>query len=123
MMKKKSCADKTRGEKNQTSSEGDRLTIPEGSDAVLFERKKPWHLHGGFEPSSGGGLREGENGRKKGEKKELGSLWSLGFSVGGLGSTVRIILCYYEPSPHHVQAMKCISCVDAAHFRLPAHAF
>jgi len=85
MMMKKSCVDKTRGEKNQTSSEGDRLTIPEGSDAVLFERKKPWHLHGGFEPSSGGGLREGENGRKKeGEKKKNSALYGAwGFLLVG----------------------------------------
>jgi hypothetical protein len=77
--------------------EDDEEQFREGSDAVLFE--KPG-ICMEFLTFSRDGLREGEKERQK----RNSTLWGLG-SYWWVGSPVRIILCYYEPSPHHVQAM------------------
>lgn len=77
---------------------GEEGQFLEGSDAVLFEKSGICMEFLNLSRER----REGENERKK--EKRNSTLWGLGF-YWWVGSLVRIILCYYEPSPHHVQAM------------------
>jgi len=67
----------------------------EGSDPVLLN-----YLAFAWSFGFLGYLREGE-------KERNSTLWAM-FLVSpvGAGSNCRIILCYYEPLPYHVQATK-----------------
>jgi hypothetical protein len=87
-----------RGDRIRRMIEGDEEQFRKGSDAVLFEQPG---ICMEFLNLSRDDLREGEKEWKR-KRTRLYGAWVFNWWVG---SIVRIILRYYEPSPHHVQAM------------------